>query len=417
MRIILTSLGTRGDIEPFLAIGELLKEQGHEVICAFESEFESLVIESRMEFLSLDGGISHALLKDRLSHTLKEKFSLRKLGEYRRLYLDGLAYSRELVYRQSQVVSEVKPDKVIYSGLTNYPVIWSMDHPGKAILLLPVPFLYHYVQNHSFLLFRTDFGPMINKWTYRFAHYLISQGIALSARKSNIEEKTNASKIRKFLKRNKTIYTISRALFPQPDYWEDHSKVLGFYQRTRRSTWYPDQKLLDFLIAHEKIVFVTFGSMINRNPEKVTRIFMDIFTKYNIPVIFNTFSGGLIAPSDYDHTQFLFVSSIPYDYIFRHIHSVIHHGGSGTTHNGLKWGCPTLIIPHIFDQFVWNDLIAERGLGPKGPSIYRFTCTAVESKILDLYTNESYKERAVELARKMNEEDLKEELCRFILEP
>ena len=53
MKIILISVGTRGDMEPFLAIGEILKEKGHQVICAFPEQFRNLVEDTDMEFASL----------------------------------------------------------------------------------------------------------------------------------------------------------------------------------------------------------------------------------------------------------------------------------------------------------------------------------------------------------------------------
>jgi UDP:flavonoid glycosyltransferase YjiC (YdhE family) len=57
MKIILLSIGTRGDMEPFLAIGELLKERGHQVICAFPGQFRELAEDSEMEFISFNSGI------------------------------------------------------------------------------------------------------------------------------------------------------------------------------------------------------------------------------------------------------------------------------------------------------------------------------------------------------------------------
>ncbi len=53
MKIILNSVGTRGDMEPFLAIGELLKANGHHVICAFPEQFKDLAKKSDLEFSSL----------------------------------------------------------------------------------------------------------------------------------------------------------------------------------------------------------------------------------------------------------------------------------------------------------------------------------------------------------------------------
>ena len=52
MKIILTAIGTRGDIEPFLATGKILKENGHQVICAFSEQFRELTESSDLEFAS-----------------------------------------------------------------------------------------------------------------------------------------------------------------------------------------------------------------------------------------------------------------------------------------------------------------------------------------------------------------------------
>ena len=51
--IILTSVGTRGDMEPFLSIGEILKEKGHRVLCAFPEQFRKLANDSNLEFATL----------------------------------------------------------------------------------------------------------------------------------------------------------------------------------------------------------------------------------------------------------------------------------------------------------------------------------------------------------------------------
>jgi sterol 3beta-glucosyltransferase len=53
MKIILISIGTRGNMEPFLSIGEILKEKGHQVICAFPEQFRYLAENSNLEFASL----------------------------------------------------------------------------------------------------------------------------------------------------------------------------------------------------------------------------------------------------------------------------------------------------------------------------------------------------------------------------
>lgn len=127
-------------------------------------------------------------------------------------------------------------------------------------------------------------------------------------------------------------------------------------------------------------------------------------------------SGGLIKPDKFDSELIHFVSQIPYEWIFSKIYGVIHHGGSGTTHLALKYGCATMIIPHIIDQFVWNKIIYNKGGGPKGIKIGKITTKNLELKIFELVNNSSFKKKAEQVACQMEKENFKEELYNSIVE-
>ena len=56
MKYLLLSIGTRGDMEPFLALGELLAARGHEVVCVMPDQFAALVADTPLGFRPLDRG-------------------------------------------------------------------------------------------------------------------------------------------------------------------------------------------------------------------------------------------------------------------------------------------------------------------------------------------------------------------------
>ena len=232
----------------------------------------------------------------------------------------------------------------------------------------------------------------------------------------NIKEKITRRQIRDALLSNKAIYTISPTLFSRRDYWNKNIKVLGYHEKNKTANWHPDKELSDFLAKHSKILFITFGSMTNPEPENKTEIILEILHRNEIPTIINIASGGLVKPDKYDVELIHFVSHIPYDYIFPKMYGVIHHGGSGTTHLALENGCATMIIPHILDQFVWNKIIYTQGTGPKGIRIDKITPKNLELKILELINNTSFKKKAEELARQLKKEDFREELYNAIVE-
>ena len=416
MKIILISIGTRGDMEPFLAIGELLKEKGHQVICAFPDQFRNLVEDSNMEFASLGTEFLESLNSDDGKIALGGGGSgFKKMLAYIRLAGKQTEANKELTDKQYEIIESEIPDRIVYNAKVNYPIIWGLNNRGKTILICPLPYM-HYVRDNTHVVFNSDFGSFLNKLTYSLANFGLVTTVMITKRWLKITRKITRKQIKNVLLSNKAIYTISPSLFSRPDYWNENLKVLGFHERNKTINWRPDKDLNDFLEKHHRILLITFGSMTNPEPEEKTKIIIEILERNNIPAIINTASGGLVKPDKFDSELIHFVSQIPYDRIFPKIYGVIHHGGSWTTHLALKYGCATMIIPHIIDQFVWNKIIYNMGAGPKGIRIDKITTKNLELKILELVNNTSFKKKAEKVAGQMGKEDFREELYNSIVE-
>ncbi|MCK4662027.1 MAG: glycosyltransferase family 1 protein [Bacteroidales bacterium] len=416
MKIILISIGTRGDMEPFLSIGEILKEKGHQVICAFPEQFRNLAEDSNMEFASLgtkyiemlDSEIGKAAMGGSSS-------GLKKMLAYIKLAKNQTEANKELTDKQYEIIESEIPDRIVHNGKVLYPIIWGLNNRGKNILVCACPYL-HYVRDNTHIVFNSNFGPFLNKLSYSLANFGMIMTTMITIKWLKITRKITRKQIKNAILSNKAIYTISPSLFSRPDYWNVNLKVLGFHERNKTINWRPDKDLNDFLEKHHRILLITFGSMLNPEPEEKTKIIIDILERNKIPAIINTASGGLIKPDKFDSELLHFVSGIPYDWIFPKIYGVIHHGGSGTTHLALKYGCATMIVPHIIDQFVWNKIIYNMGAGPKGIKIGKITTKNLEPKILELINNSSFKKKAEQVARQMEKEDFREELYNSIVE-
>jgi sterol 3beta-glucosyltransferase len=415
MKIILVSVGTRGDTEPFLAIGELLKEKGHQVVCAFPEQFRKLVNESNMKFASLGPKFINLLKSKEGKAAMWGATGFKKIIGTLKLALKQNDANKELLFKQQELIEREQPDRILYNGKAVYPIIWGLKNKGKTIFVSPLPYM-HYVKGHTHIAFNSNFGDFFNKLTFSLAHIGMIATIRICKKWLKINEKIRRKELLDVLRYNKSIYTISPSLFLRPYYWGQNLKVLGYYFSNKRTAWHPDKALTDFIRKHKKILFITFGSMINPEPEAKTKIFLDILERNKIPAIINIASAGLVKPDNFDSEHIHFVSQIPYDWILQKTYGVIHHGGSGTTHLTLKYGCAMMIIPHIIDQFVWNKIAYDKGVGPKGIKIGKINTDNLEPKILDLINNSDYKVKAEQIKNQMKKEDYKEELYNSIME-
>ncbi len=410
MKILLISVGTRGDMEPFLAIGAILRDKDHQVVCAFPEQFRYLAEETGLKFSSLGSKFIELLDSPDGKAALGGSGSgFGKLIATVRLSFKQNEVNRELVDKQIKLIESEQPDRILYNGKAVYPIIWSADNPGQAIMISPVPYM-HYVKGHTHVAFNSNLGVFLNKTTFALANYGMITTLRITLKWLGMKRKFSKRQIKDILHCQRVIYTISPTLFPRPDYWTDNLQVLGHHQRNPVFEWQPSQELKDFIERKSKLIFLTFGSMTSPAPEEKTRVIVDILERNGIPAIINSAAGGLIEPEGFQSEHILFIKQIPYEWILPKIHAIIHHGGSGTTHLALKHGCASLIIPHIIDQFVWNQIITDLGAGPKGIKIGKVNIHNLEPLILDLVDNTSYKRKAEAISTQMAKENYRQEL-------
>lgn len=403
-------------MEPFLAVGEMLRDAGHETICVFPEQFRQLAEEGGHEFESLGSEFIDLLESDIGQAAMGGSASTwQKLRAYRGVQREYLKISKKVSQRQYHSVQKWRPNRLVHHAKATYPVIWGVENPGKTVLVSPVPYVLHPVRNYSHIGFNRNLGPLLNRLTFKVGHWGLSYTIRKSARHLPGNPGLSAKDINRALFESRAIYTVSPTLFPQPPEWPDHVRVLGYHERDKAVRWKPDPELMAFLHRHPKLLMVTLGSMTNPDPAGKTKIFLNTLKKLGIPALVNTAGGGLAHPKAYDTDRFYFVDRIPYDWVLPRVYALVHHGGSGTTHMAVKYGCPSLVIPHIIDQFFWNSLLARRGLGPKGPSITKLSESRLQPLLKDLWNNPDYKHRAGELAAEMAREDFRQDVLDTIL--
>jgi len=405
MKAILLSIGTRGDIEPFLAIAEVLRSREWEVICVFPEQFRETVEDMGFHF----EGFSKAFLdlldsKDAKMFMGGQGSLLKRIGYLVTISFSALKLTKEVLGLQYDVQERENPDLILYHPKCNMALLWGMAHPKKSMMISPIPGTAHPMKDTTIL---GDYGKVMNRfsnWLGNVIRVTVLRQVAKRYRKDYPQIRYSYTAIKQaMLVDEKTLYTFSTALFARPDYWPASAKVVGYYERDKTLHWEADESLKEFLKSHQKIVFISFGSMTNTDPKGKTQLMVEVLKKHAISAIINTSWGGLQRIEEVpEHIHF--VDNIPYDWIFPQVYAVIHHGGSGTTHTGLKYACPSMIIPHILDQPFWNNRILKLGFGPKGPSIKNLKRENFEEQLLDLMENKTYKNKTLEVSKVINKE-------------
>lgn len=421
MKAIFLSIGSRGDIEPFLAIAQVLKEKDWEIACVFPEQFREDVEQESYQFYGFDKRFIEVLIKSTEGNLIMggEGSIFSRIRAIYSLGKEAMKLNKGMIQLQYDAIQKTAPDLVFYHQKCLFPFIWSLQNPKKSILVNVFPCMIHPVASHSVIGLKGggNYGSFFNKMSYRITNLIKSIAIFQTTKKFHREFPNTKISIRQIyrfaLQKQRTFYTISPTLFSKPTNWHNEVKVVGYHERTKTNHWLPSPALLNFMEKNRQIVFISFGSISNSNPKKNTEIILNVLKKHSISAIIGTSWGGLRQPENCPKNVF-FVNKIPHDWLFPRVAAVIHHGGSGTTHTGLKYGCPTLIIPHFIDQFFWNKKVAAIGAGPLGIAIKNLTETDFERLILDLLKNETYRTKAKWIAEKMAIESSKVDLYKNI---
>ncbi len=416
MKYLLIAIGTRGDVEPFLAIGEKLQNRGHQVVCAFPAQLGQLAKESNLDFIPLDKGFLEMIEGDLGKKVMGGGGGrIERLKAFFKLWRQSTTVNRNLLKEQNEIIEQVSPDYLIHSLKATMPLARSLKQKGKSILLSPIPCVVHPIKNKSSIGFRgRNLGKILNKLSYQLMTYASVKNLRVYLKKL-YKQNTSQKSLEGIYKGEMAIYTVSPNLIDTSDL-PSHVHFLGYTERDKEQHWNPEPEIVSFIENNPKFLFLTFGSMTNPDPAGKTMAFIKVCEKLSIPLIINTAGGGL-EKIELDHKLAYYTTSIPYDWILPKAYAIVHHGGAGTTHLGVKYGCPSLIIPHIIDQYFWSNTLNELGVGPKGLSIRKIRGDRLLSLIQDLWTNENYLIKARELSAKMKGEDFEGEIINKLENP
>ncbi|KAG0570975.1 hypothetical protein KC19_6G201900 [Ceratodon purpureus] len=405
LKIVMLIVGTRGDVQPFIAIGKRLQEHGHRVRLASHKNFENFVKREGLEFYPL-GGDPVVLA----GYMVKNKGFLP-------------SNPSEIPVQREQIKS------IVYSLLaacTMPDLDTGIPFEAQAIIANPPAYghvhVAEYLKIPLHIFFTMPWTPtsafphplsrVKQPAAYRMSYSVVDtliwlgiRGIVNSYRKKKLKLRpiTYLSGSQGSISEMPTGYIWSPHLVPKPRDWGPLVDVVGFCFLNLASDYKPPEDLVKFLQAGPPPIYIGFGSLPVEDPQGMTKIIVEAINKTGQRGIIGKGWGGIGDLDEVPENIFL-LSDCPHDWLFPQCAAVVHHGGAGTTSAGLKAACPTTIIPFFGDQPFWGDRVHEKGVGPVPIPVNYFTLEKLISAI-EFMLDPAVKQKAVELAKAMEFED------------
>ena len=396
MRIAIQTLGTRGDVQPYVALALELVRRGHAVQIAAPAQFAGLVEGCGIALAPLPGEYL-ALLetpegKAAIAGGHGFSAGLRLLKHIRPLM-------RSLLDAEWAAVRAFGPDIILH-----HPKSIASPHMAEAlgcrhVLASPLPGFTPTAAFPSPLLPFASLGPL-----NRLSHALAIRGPSVLFRRLIRDWRSNSLGLAggsANAARSGTLYAYSRHVLPVPSDWGGDVLVSGYWFLDDHDCDLPDG-LMSFLRAGAPPIYVGFGSMPGIDPRRLAKIAIEALVRTGRRGVLATGGGALAA--DHVPATIKVITDAPHGKLLGLVAGAIHHGGAGTTGAVLRAGIPAAICPFFGDQPFWARRLEQLGVAP-APLDRKSLSAGDLAAAIEMMSATDVRARAAAIGRSLREEN------------
>jgi len=405
MKITFIAYGTRGDVQPAIALGKALQTRGHQVRLLASPNFRAWIEGHGLEVWPAKVDVQAVMNSEGGRDWVQQGNNpLRELQLMRRLLrqhglemaLDAWEACQDTEVIISQFTSVVYAISI--ARKLNLPHVCMLLQPtllatrdGRAMINAPAPNRPSWINAAlGRLIMEPAAWTLYGDITNRFRRDTLG-----------LPPMNTRSFVREF-KRTSIVLGYSRHVVPHPDDWPPNLHTTGYWFLDEARNWQPPSALTQFLEAGEPPVYIGFGSMTGRDVEGLTQLMLEAIRLSGRRVILLAGWAGLGRMELPD--SILRLDSAPHDWLFPRVALAIHHGGAGTAASAFRAGVPQIVVPHMADQPFWGGRVAALGVGPKPIPRPRLSPQRLAAAIREAASPEM-KRRAADLGRQIREED------------
>ncbi len=409
MKVTLVTYGSRGDVQPFVALATGLQKAGHSVRLAAPERFADLAAEHQIAFAPLPGS------PEEISKRINDGTgAFRMIGSVAD-YIFSIAGE---VARAAFAAGD-DADLIVHTFLFTtgaHSFARSRGIPDVSVLFTPL-----FAPTREFPMPALPNVPS-GAASY-FSHWLLTQVFwhvgnfgyyQLRGRYPDVAglqlhwpfdpDDAHAAPL---------LFAFSPTVLPRPHDWTaPYIHIPGYLFVDTPASFEPPRDLAEFLCAGEPPVCVTFGSMVNRQAERIHEFVLTALQRTGQrAIILRGWSAGSSRAED----RFLVLDAAPHDWLFPRCKTIIHHGGAGTTAAALRAGVPSISVPHGADQTFWGRRVASIGAGPAPIPVKKLSVEALTAA-LEQASQPALQQRAQAVGRQLCAEDGVGESVRLIEE-
>lgn len=361
MTVLVATIGSRGDVQPALALSVALRGAGHDVVLATHARFRPWIEGRGIRCSPLPGDPREVIA-----------------GEDGRDLLTGgrgaVRFARRFVSVLEPwfeaLVADLEPlvataDLVVYS-----PLAFPAWHLGRAFgIPTAMAALQPLARTRAFPAAITGgrhLGPAGNLATHLAVEQLFWQPLRRSVNRwrtahLGLPPVPIAGPWRALRDDHEPqLYAMSPTLVPPPTDWGPSIHVTGRWTLPSANPTL-DDRIESFLEAGPPPVYAGFGSMDDGAGDLLSAAVVAAARTTGFRLVLGSGWAGLDAAH---HPDVLVVDDVSHELLFPRVTAAVHHGGAGTTHAALAAGVPSVIVPFFADQPFWGRRIAALGAGP-----------------------------------------------------
>ena len=428
LNILIAIIGSRGDIQPFIKIARILKEQyGHRVRFATHPVFRTFLEEEcGLEFFSLGGDPSELMafmVKNPGLIPSIETVKKGEIGRQRQQMLEMFEGFWRACINATDDEKDVTNLKLmghrfpfVADVIIANPPSFAHFHCAERLgIPLHLMFTFPYTPTQAFphplanIKQSNVEAGYTNFMSYPLVELMTWQGLGDLVNRFRTNtlglEEVSTLWAPGQLFRLKVPYTYlwSPGLLPKPEDWGPEITIAGYVFLDLASSYKPPESLANFLNAGEPPIYIGFGSISGiDDPQAFTNMIFEAVRLAGVRAVVSKGWGGV--GSEHAPDSVYMMDNVPHDWLFPHVNAVVHHGGAGTTAAGLKFGKPTLIVPFFGDQPFWAQIVARSGAGASAPIPYRSLSAEKLAEGIKECLRPEAKQKAEAIAKSIEEE-------------